>query len=61
MRHETIAMEVSPLEFEGIRVVDFEAQVDAKYWNTHQGGSQGTDDLCGFHVKPGNSNYGKFP
>ena len=28
MRHETIAMEVSPLEFEGIRVVDFEAQVD---------------------------------
>lgn len=28
MRHETIAMEVSPLEFEGIRVVDFDAQVD---------------------------------
>ena len=28
MRHETIAMEVSPLEFEGIRVIDFEAQVD---------------------------------
>ena len=28
MRHETIAMEVSPLEFEGIRVIDFDAQVD---------------------------------
>jgi len=28
MRHETIAMEVSPLEFEGIRTIDFEAQVD---------------------------------
>ena len=28
MRHETIAMEVSPLEFDGIRVVDFDAQVD---------------------------------
>ena len=28
MRHETIAMEVSPLEFEGIRVVDFDTQVD---------------------------------
>ena len=28
MRHETIAMEVSPLEFEGIRTMDFDAQVD---------------------------------
>ena len=28
MRHETISMEVSPLEFEGIRTVDFDAQVD---------------------------------
>ena len=28
MRHETIAMEVSPLEFEGIRTIDFDAQVD---------------------------------
>jgi hypothetical protein len=28
MRHETIAIEVSPLEFEGIRTIDFEAQVD---------------------------------
>ena len=28
MRHEMIAMEVSPLEFEGIRVIDFDAQVD---------------------------------
>jgi hypothetical protein len=28
MRHETIAMEVSPLEFEGIRTVDFDAQVN---------------------------------
>jgi len=28
MRHETIAMEVSPLEFEGISTIDFEVQVD---------------------------------
>ena len=28
MRHETIAMEVSPLEFEGIRNIKFDAQVD---------------------------------
>ena len=28
MRHETIAMEVSPLDFEGIRTIDFDAQVD---------------------------------
>ena len=28
MRHETIAMEVSPLEFEGIKTIDFDAQVD---------------------------------
>ena len=28
MRHETIAMEVSPLEFEGIRTIDFDVQVD---------------------------------
>jgi hypothetical protein len=28
MRHETIAMEVSPLEFEGIRNINFDAQVD---------------------------------
>ena len=28
MRHETISMEVSPLELEGIRTVDFDAQVD---------------------------------
>ena len=28
MRHETISMEVSPLEFEGIRNINFEAQVD---------------------------------
>ena len=28
MRNEKIAMEVSPLEFDGIRVVDFDAQVD---------------------------------
>ena len=28
MRHETIAMEVSTLEFEGIRNIDFDAQVD---------------------------------
>jgi len=28
MRHETIAMEVSPLEYGGIRTIDFDAQVD---------------------------------
>jgi len=28
MRHETIAMEVSPLVFEGIRTIDFDAQED---------------------------------
>ena len=28
MRHETIAMEVSPLEFEGIRNINFDAHVD---------------------------------
>ena len=28
MRHETIAMEVSPLDFEGIKNIDFKVQVD---------------------------------
>jgi hypothetical protein len=28
MRHETISMEVSPLEFEGIKVIDFDLNVD---------------------------------
>ena len=28
MRHETFAMEVSPLDFEGIKNIDFKVQVD---------------------------------